>query len=98
LAYAREEDIAAYATLKQFPIIPCNLCGSQDNLQRQHIKRMLQDWQDLYPGRIENMARALQNVVPSHLMDRQLHDFTGACEPLSYETGAAQSGLDMLSL
>ncbi|MDP6969613.1 MAG: tRNA 2-thiocytidine(32) synthetase TtcA [Gammaproteobacteria bacterium] len=93
LAYAREEDIVAYTELKQFPIIPCNLCGSQDNLQRQHIKHMLQDWQSMYPGRIENMTRALQHVVPSHLLDRQLHDFTGVCDDKD-----EQAGLDMLSL
>ena len=75
MAYAREQDIAEYAQLKQYPIIPCNLCGSQDNLQRQHIKSMLQDWEHQHPGRIESMAKALQNVVPSHLMDTSLHNF-----------------------
>jgi len=75
MAYAREQDIAEYAQLKQYPIIPCNLCGSQDNLQRQHIKAMLQDWEKNYPGRVESMAKSLQNVVPSHLMDTQLYDF-----------------------
>ncbi|MDP6167004.1 MAG: tRNA 2-thiocytidine(32) synthetase TtcA, partial [Gammaproteobacteria bacterium] len=93
LAYAREDDIAAYAELKQFPIIPCNLCGSQENLQRQHIKGMLQDWQARYPGRIENMATALQNVVPSHLMDRQQHDFTATDKAKDQAVG-----LDVLSL
>ena len=75
MAYAREQDIAEYAQLKQYPIIPCNLCGSQDNLQRQHIKSMLQDWEHQHPGRIESMAKALQKVVPSHLMDTSLHNF-----------------------
>jgi tRNA 2-thiocytidine biosynthesis protein TtcA len=75
LAYAREQDIAEYAQLKQFPIIPCNLCGSQDNLQRQHIKAMLQDWEQNHPGRIESMTKSLQNIVPSHLMDTKLHNF-----------------------
>ena len=60
---------------RQFPIIPCTLCGSQENLQRKHIGNMLREWQKNYPGRIENMFAALQNVVPSHLMDTQLHDF-----------------------
>jgi len=76
LAYAREQDIAEYAQLKEFPIIPCNLCGSQDNLQRQHIKAMLQDWEKNHPGRIESMTKSLQNVVPSHLMDTKLHNFS----------------------
>ncbi len=77
LAYAREKDIAAYAELKGFPIIPCNLCGSQDNLQRQVIKEMLQGWDKTHPGRIETMFRAMQNVVPSHLADTALFDFKG---------------------
>ncbi|TVP53155.1 MAG: tRNA 2-thiocytidine(32) synthetase TtcA [Halomonadaceae bacterium] len=77
LAYCREADIAAYAQLREFPIIPCNLCGSQENLQRQMIKDMCQDWNRRFPGRLENMFRALQNVVPSHLADPRLHDFTG---------------------
>ena len=93
LAYAREADIAAYAEIKQFPIIPCNLCGSQDNLQRQHIKQMLREWEANFPGRIENMTKALQNVVPSHLMDTQLHDFTGASDARD-----EQAGMDLLNL
>ena len=75
LAYCREKDIARYARLREFPIIPCNLCGSQEDLQRQNIKMMLQAWDKQSPGRLENMFRALQNVVPSHLADIQLHDF-----------------------
>ncbi|MBP0048256.1 tRNA 2-thiocytidine(32) synthetase TtcA [Marinobacterium sp. AK62] len=77
LAYAREKDISAYAELRQFPIIPCNLCGSQENLQRQVIKEMLQGWDKSHPGRIETMFRALCNVVPSHLADNELFDFKG---------------------
>ncbi|MBA4501200.1 tRNA 2-thiocytidine(32) synthetase TtcA [Marinobacterium marinum] len=77
LAYAREKDIAEYAELREFPIIPCNLCGSQENLQRQVIKEMLQGWDKSHPGRIETMFRALCNVVPSHLADHQLFDFKG---------------------
>ena len=77
LAYAREKDLEAYAELKGFPIIPCNLCGSQDNLQRQIIKEMLQSWDKTHPGRIETMFRSLQNVVPSHLADTNLFDFKG---------------------
>ncbi|MBU2964322.1 tRNA 2-thiocytidine(32) synthetase TtcA [Amphritea sp. 2_MG-2023] len=77
LAYAREKDIAAYAELREFPIIPCNLCGSQDGLQRQVVKEMLQDWDKHHPGRIEIMFRSLRNVVPSHLADTELFDFKG---------------------
>ncbi|MBD2813792.1 tRNA 2-thiocytidine(32) synthetase TtcA [Xenorhabdus sp. Flor] len=75
LAYCREKDIERYAEAKAFPIIPCNLCGSQPNLQRQVIKDMLRDWDKRYPGRIETMFRAMQNVVPSHLSDFNLFDF-----------------------
>lgn len=75
LAYAREKDIERFAQAKNFPIIPCNLCGSQPNLQRQVIKEMLKDWDKRYPGRIETMFRATQNIVPSHLCDTQLFDF-----------------------
>lgn len=75
LAYVSEADLARYAALHGFPIIPCNLCGSQPNLQRQAIKQMLHGWQRQFPGRIENMFRALQNVVPSHLADTGLYDF-----------------------
>jgi len=75
LAYAREKDIAEYANHMNFPIIPCNLCGSQENLQRKVIKDLLKQWDRQYPGRIESMSTALQNVVPSHLADSQLFDF-----------------------
>ncbi len=75
LAYVKEKDLIKYAELKQFPIIPCNLCGSQPNLQRQVIKEMLNDWDKRFPGRIESMFSALQNVVPSHLADIELFDF-----------------------
>lgn len=75
LAYAREKDIERFAQAKEFPIIPCNLCGSQPNLQRQVIKEMLNTWDKRYPGRIETMFRATQNIVPSHLCDTQLFDF-----------------------
>jgi len=77
LAYCREGDIKRYAELKQFPIIPCNLCGSQENLQRQNIKRMLQEWDKSIPGRVENIFSSLQNVVLSHLADTDQFDFTG---------------------
>jgi len=77
LAYCAEQDIAVYSQHLQFPIIPCNLCGSQENLQRKVIKGMLQDWQQRFPGRIESMSKALQNVVPSHLADNSQFDFSG---------------------
>jgi len=78
LAYVSESDLEAYAQLRGFPIIPCDLCGSQENLQRKQLKRMLQDWQQRFPGRIESMFNALGRVVPSHLMDRDLYDFAEA--------------------
>ncbi len=75
LAYCKEKDIEKYAQARLFPIIPCNLCGSQDGLQRQVIKEMLQDWDKRFPGRIETMFQAMQNIVPSHLADNSLFDF-----------------------
>ena len=75
LAYVAESDLVAWAEHRQFPIIPCNLCGSQENLQRKQVGEMLRQWQRQHPGRIESMFTALQNVVPSHLMDGALHDF-----------------------
>ena len=76
LAYCAEKDIQAYSDIKQFPIIPCNLCGSQENLQRQVVKDMLQDWDRKTPGRSDMIFRSLQNVQPSQLADRNLFDFT----------------------
>lgn len=76
LAYCKEKDIEKYSQAKAFPIIPCNLCGSQDGLQRQVVKEMLQDWDKRFPGRIETMFQAMQNIVPSHLADKTLFDFT----------------------
>ena len=78
LAFVAEKDAARWAQHRQFPIIPCNLCGSQENLQRKQIGEMLRDWEKRFPGRIENMANALQNVVPSHLLDGALYDFKNA--------------------
>lgn len=75
LAYCAESDIAAYAELRNFPIIPCNLCGSQANLQRSQVKQMLQAWEAEHPGRIESLFNSLQNIAPSHLADRELFDF-----------------------
>jgi tRNA 2-thiocytidine biosynthesis protein TtcA len=75
LAYCRERDIAAYAALREFPLIPCDLCGSEGDLERVRTRALLRDWETRYPGRIENRLRALQNVVPSHLLDKRLYDF-----------------------
>lgn len=77
LAFCKESDIEQYSLLKSFPIIPCNLCGSQENLQRQVVKEMLQGWEKQYPGRLDTMFSAVQNVVPSHLADTELFDFKG---------------------
>ena len=75
LAYVEESDLEAYAAYRQFPIIPCDLCGSQDNLQRQQVKQMLNEWEKKFPGRIDSIFRSLQNIAPSHLLDRGLFDF-----------------------
>jgi tRNA 2-thiocytidine biosynthesis protein TtcA len=87
MAYVKEEDTERYAEVKNFPIIPCNLCGSQENLQRKHIKAMLREWEKKHPGRVENIYSSLSTVVPSHLMDRQLFNFSdlqmdGVANPL----------------
>ena len=86
LAYVAEKDIIRWAEHRKFPIIPCNLCGSQENLQRKQVGNMLREWDKKFPGRIETMFTALQNVVPSHLMDRNLYPFgtiqaTGVADP-----------------
>lgn len=75
LAYCAEKDIARYSRVREFPIIPCNLCGSQENLQRKQIKQMLAAWEQQYPGRTGNIFSALSSVVPSHLADAALYDF-----------------------
>ncbi len=77
LAYCREDDLELLAEYKEFPIIPCNLCGSQEKLQRQLIKEMLQGWEKEYPGRLETIFSAIKNVAPSQLADTKLFDFTG---------------------
>ena len=86
LAYCEEADLEAYAELRKFPIIPCTLCGSQENLKRKQVKALLKEWEKRHPGRVENILRSVQNVAPSHLLDRSLHDFsaiapTGQLEP-----------------
>ncbi len=77
LAYVRERDLDAYAREREFPIIPCDLCGSQANLQRQQVKVMLREWEKRFPGRVETIFNALSNVTPSHLLDPGLYDFRG---------------------
>ena len=89
LAYVAETDLERWAAQRAFPIIPCTLCGSQDNLQRVQIKQMLRDWEREFPGRVENMFTAMSRIVPSHLMDRNLHPFTTL-----QATGAAHPGGD----
>jgi len=101
LAYCKEKDIDAYAQIRAFPVIPCNLCGSQENLQRQAMKEMLRGWEKQHPGRVETIFSALQNIIPSQLVDRKLFDFMGLENlrnqntPMSDEISA---GLDILSL
>lgn len=90
LATVKEADLVRYAQVKQFPIIPCNLCGSQENLKRQEVKRMLLEWEKKAPGRVETMFNALTRVVPSHLMDAELFDFKGL-----QVTGVADAGGDI---
>ena len=87
LAYCPEKDIARYARGMKFPIIPCNLCGSQENLQRQNIKEMLAKWEHEYPGRTQTIYTAMQNVVPSHLLDAKLFDFNNIRPCTSMEEG-----------
>jgi tRNA 2-thiocytidine biosynthesis protein TtcA len=77
LAYVKETDLEKYAELREFPIIPCNLCGSQPNLKRAEMKALIREWDKRFPGRVENMFNALGNVVPSHLMDASLFGFKG---------------------
>jgi tRNA 2-thiocytidine biosynthesis protein TtcA len=77
LAGCRERDILQYAAFRNFPIIPCNLCGSQPNLQRNIVKKMIREWETTYPDRVEVMYNAISNVSPSHLFDRELYDFAG---------------------
>ena len=100
LAYCKEKDIDAYARTRAFPLIPCNLCGSQQNLQRQAMKEMLRDWERRHPGRVETIFTALQNIAPSQLADRNLFDFA-TLEKLRGQTVDALAvggeGLDILA-
>lgn len=100
LAYCKEKDIDAFARTRAFPLIPCNLCGSQQNLQRQAMKEMLREWERRHPGRVETIFTALQNIAPSQLADRNLFDFA-TLEKLRGQTVDALSvggeGLDILA-
>jgi len=87
LAYCTENDITRFARTMEYPIIPCNLCGSQENAQRKQIKAMLQGWAREYPGRIESLATSLKNVVPSHLADDKLFDFSGLTRNTQVDEG-----------
>ena len=80
LAYVAESDIERYARAREFPLIPCSLCGSQENMQRVEIKNMLREWERSYPGRTESIFSALRNVVPSHLADPNAFDFSAPAE------------------
>jgi tRNA 2-thiocytidine biosynthesis protein TtcA len=101
LAYCREKDIEEYASIKAFPVIPCNLCGSQENLQRKAMKEMLRSWEKQFPGRLETIFTALQNVAPSQLADRSLFDFIGLDQVRGTSSagrdGPAAAGLEVLS-
>ncbi|MBZ2187798.1 tRNA 2-thiocytidine(32) synthetase TtcA [Alcanivorax sp. JB21] len=97
LAYCREKDIARYAALREYPIIPCNLCGSQENLQRQAVKAMLQEWDRKHPGRIESIFTAMQNIAPSQMADTRLFDFASLEEGVS-RGGAQAHKLDLVNL
>ncbi len=111
LAYVNEKDLVRWAAHKQFPLIPCTLCGSQENLQRKQVAEMLREWEKKYPGRVESMFSALQNVVPSHLLDRSRYDFEGlqttgvasvdgdmAFDPPSFPSASTLSGLQVVHI
>ncbi|OIN02194.1 tRNA 2-thiocytidine(32) synthetase TtcA [Idiomarina sp. MD25a] len=93
LAFCREKDIARYSEAMKFPIIPCNLCGSQENLQRKNIKTMLNQWDRQFPGRIESIFTAMQNVTPSHLVDNELFNFD-AVKATGIETKEGDTAFD----
>lgn len=94
LAYCRERELARYATAKNFPIIPCNLCGSQETLQRKEIKAMLAEWERTHPRRIESIAAALGNIAPSQLMDAGLFDFAALAPDASAWTRAESASAE----
>jgi len=94
LAYCSERDISRYARGRQFPIIPCNLCGSQDNMKRRDVKAMLAEWERQDPGRTDRLFRSLQNVTASHLADRTLYDFENVGAAHASSNGERVAGED----
>lgn len=94
LAYVEETDLEAYSNWREFPIIPCNLCGSQENLKRQEVKRLMQEWEKKYPGRVQNIFASLTRLVPSHLMDRTQHNFVDL-RPSGVEEPDGDIGFDV---
>ena len=101
LAYCREADIAEFAALKEFPIIPCNLCGSQENLQRKKIKQMLSEWDQQQPGRVVNVFKSMSRLTPSHLLDRDVFNFVdlktdNAAELKEFDIAFDESPMEML--
>jgi tRNA 2-thiocytidine biosynthesis protein TtcA len=98
LAYVSEPQIARYAKAREFPIIPCTLCGSQQNLQRLQVKKLLNGWEREFPGRVQNIFAALRNVAPAHLADTRLHDFAGLDALRCSGLPAADPPLDLLAL
>ncbi len=100
LAYCKERDINEYARLRDFPIIPCNLCGSQENLQRQAMKTMLDEWDKRFPGRVDTIFGALKNVAPSHLADPTIFDFAEleALRNSTLQSTGNDEGLDILAI
>lgn len=93
LAYVSESDLEAYAQARKFPIIPCDLCGSQETLQRKQVKQMLREWEKRHPGRVESMFRALSDIVPSHMMDRKLFDFSAVKASEGLNRGEKPAGI-----
>jgi tRNA 2-thiocytidine biosynthesis protein TtcA len=103
LAYAKEKDLAAFAAFKEYPIIPCNLCGSQEKLQRVQVKAMLREWETQYPGRTESIFRAMRNVAPSQLADGNLFDFESlstqrVTEPNAFALGTQLPNINAVNL
>jgi tRNA 2-thiocytidine biosynthesis protein TtcA len=111
LAYVNEADLVRWSDHRQFPIIPCTLCGSQENLQRKQVGAMLREWERKFPGRVDTMFTALQNVVPSHLADGTLYDFKGltangvasdegdkAFDPVEFPAPSALPGLQVIKI
>ncbi|MBN4059823.1 MAG: tRNA 2-thiocytidine(32) synthetase TtcA [SAR86 cluster bacterium] len=97
LAYCKESEIAEFADYKKFPIIPCTLCGNQKNLQRQEIKKMLNSWEEQFPGRLDVLFKSITNIAPSHLADNELFDFKNLEAEREQSKLAQQSGNDLLN-